>query len=310
MNENLLKYIKKSNRKSGRHLPNFLIIGPQRTGTTWLSENLRKHPDFLISYPKELYYFTRIKFKTDSKFAENFKQTKLKNGLKEYLVALAEHIYFDYYKTRCFKYNELEWYKSFFTLNLIERIVKNIKSLFKRGEFYKPVLRGEATASYINLDEDVIQELLAVCPDIKCIIIIRDPVERAWSHAKKQYSRNIKRSISKAEEDEIINFFKSDYQIACSKYIDNIDKWLKYIKKENLLVASFKKLDEQPKEFITEILQFLGAEVNLDYFGKDVLGKINKTKELVIPENYMKVLNELFDDESRKIKERFGEDFF
>ena len=37
-------------------LPNFLIIGAQKAGTTWLVNHLRTHPDVFL-YPKEIHYF-------------------------------------------------------------------------------------------------------------------------------------------------------------------------------------------------------------------------------------------------------------
>lgn len=37
--------------------PNFLVIGAQRAGTTWLYECLREHPDIYLPEQKELHYF-------------------------------------------------------------------------------------------------------------------------------------------------------------------------------------------------------------------------------------------------------------
>jgi len=303
------KYIKRRNKMLRGHLPDFLIIGPQRTGTTWLSENLRKHPDFLISFPKELYYFSRLQHNAGSKFAENFRKQKMKQSFRNYLVSLSEYVYFDFYKTGRYRPNELEWYSSFFTMNILERVLKNISTLIKYGTFYNPKFRGEATASYLNLDDNVIEELTDILPNSKFIIIIRDPVERAWSHAKKYVARNLFREISTISSEEMKAFFTSDYQMACGMYIQNIQKWSKYVKPENLLIASFNKLNDDPKDFLTEVLQFLGAEPSLRYFGDDVHKKVNKTKALIIPENYRNFLNELFHDEIIRIHQQYGADF-
>lgn len=43
-----------------RGLPNFLVIGAQKAGTTWLFEQLRRHPAIFASRPKELHYFSSI----------------------------------------------------------------------------------------------------------------------------------------------------------------------------------------------------------------------------------------------------------
>ena len=40
-------------------LPNFLIIGAQKAGTTWLARCLGEHPDVFIPEIKEIYYFDR-----------------------------------------------------------------------------------------------------------------------------------------------------------------------------------------------------------------------------------------------------------
>jgi hypothetical protein len=38
-------------------LPNLLVIGAQKCGTTWLYERLRRHPDIFLSKTKELSFF-------------------------------------------------------------------------------------------------------------------------------------------------------------------------------------------------------------------------------------------------------------
>ena len=45
-----------------QHYPDFFIIGPQRTGSTWLHRNLLKHPEVFISDPKEIYYFSSVEY--------------------------------------------------------------------------------------------------------------------------------------------------------------------------------------------------------------------------------------------------------
>lgn len=40
-------------------LPDFLFIGPSKSGTTWLFETLRQHPEIFIPPAKDLYFFDR-----------------------------------------------------------------------------------------------------------------------------------------------------------------------------------------------------------------------------------------------------------
>jgi hypothetical protein len=46
-------------------LPDFLCIGALKSGTTWLYENLRSHPEIFLPPEKELYYFS-IRFHSRS----------------------------------------------------------------------------------------------------------------------------------------------------------------------------------------------------------------------------------------------------
>jgi len=39
-------------------LPNFLIIGAQKSGTTWLARILKQHPEIFV-YGKEIHFFDR-----------------------------------------------------------------------------------------------------------------------------------------------------------------------------------------------------------------------------------------------------------
>jgi hypothetical protein len=44
-------------RCSSKQKPDFLVIAPPRTGTTWLAENLRRHPQIFIPPEKEVRFF-------------------------------------------------------------------------------------------------------------------------------------------------------------------------------------------------------------------------------------------------------------
>jgi hypothetical protein len=60
--------VERQRSASGLVLPDFLGIGAQKAGTTWLAANLRSHPELYVSKPAELHFF-------DQHFAD---------GLEEY----------------------------------------------------------------------------------------------------------------------------------------------------------------------------------------------------------------------------------
>ena len=115
----------------GGGLPDFIIIGAQKSGTTSLYRFIVKHPAIAPATKKEVHYFSIW-----------------------------------------YKFGEL-WYRSHFPTNL------------SRYNFYKrtnqKLLSGEASPVYLfyPVVPGRMKELL---PDVKLIVILRNPVDRAYSH--------------------------------------------------------------------------------------------------------------------------------
>lgn len=60
--------------RSAHHLalPDFLGIGAQKSGTSWLAENLRLHPEIFVSDEKEVHYFDRDYHRSLRYYASHF----------------------------------------------------------------------------------------------------------------------------------------------------------------------------------------------------------------------------------------------
>ena len=69
------KWVYSSGLRSPRTLalPDFLGIGAQKAGSTWLHEMLRLHPDLFLPEPKEVHYFDRRFHRTLGYYARRFK---------------------------------------------------------------------------------------------------------------------------------------------------------------------------------------------------------------------------------------------
>ena len=267
-----LKYVRASLGESLERFPDFMIVGPQRTGTTWLHAQLRFHPEIFLSEPKELFFFSRIKQPGSPKFQSN----------------------------------ELRWYLSFFRDPLWRAAAKNAVTLRRYGELYRPRVRGEATASYAALDRDVIAEIAALHPGVKAILMIRDPIERAWSHAKKDLVRKRKRRVEDVSEAEFHAFFSDEYQRRCARYGENCDNWSAYLRDGNLLVRVFDEIEAKPGQLLLDIMSFLGVSSDRRYIPADVRESVNPTAPSRIPAEHRRFLEGLLRDEIEILKERFG----
>jgi hypothetical protein len=268
----LLRHVKVSGSADLRYFPDFLIVGPQRTGTTWLHAHLRYHPQIMLSEPKELFFFSSLKT-PDS---------------------------------RRYRSNELRSYLRYFHEPLWRVALRHAISLWRYREAYRPRVRGEATASYAALDRDVIDDIALLKPDIKVILMIRNPIERAWSHAKKDLVRNRDRKFEDVAAVEFEQFFRDPYQRQCARYVENIDNWSAALQPGKLLVALFDDVDTRPDALLLEVMRFLGVRAERRYISSEVRARVNPTTSSQMPERYRRVLEELLHDDVRNLRERFG----
>lgn len=57
-------------------LPNFLYVGPDKAGSSWLHEMLIKHPDVYLTPAKDLYYFDRYYDRGPAWYAAQFRDAR------------------------------------------------------------------------------------------------------------------------------------------------------------------------------------------------------------------------------------------
>jgi hypothetical protein len=252
--------------------PDFLIIGPQRTGTTWLHANLRDHPQIFLSEPKELFFFSRLKPPGHPQFESN----------------------------------ELGWYLKFFRDPWWRWVMKQALSLRRFRELYAPEVFGEATASYAALDPDVIEDIVRLNRSIKAILMIRNPIERAWSHAKKDLARKHQRRIEDVSDTELQEFFSDDYQLRCARSTEQFDNWSACLREGHLLVGVFDDIASRPETLLLDVMRFLGVRAERKYVGGLARAAVNPTETSVIPEQHRRFLEDLLAPELDALQERFG----
>ena len=268
----VLHHVEVSGDADLRYFPDFLIVGPQRTGTTWLHAHLRYHPEIMLSEPKELFFFSTLKRPDSPRYRSN----------------------------------ELSWYLRFFHEPLWRVGLRNAISLWRYRERYRPQVRGEATASYAALDPEIIREIVALKPGIKVILMIRNPIDRAWSHAKKDLVRNRDRKFADVSAAEFEQFFRDPYQRQCARYVENIDHWSASLQPNHLLVGMFDDVHLRPQALLLEVMRFLGVTADRRYIGEAVREPVNPTESSKIPEQHRRFLEDLLQDDVRNLRERFG----
>ena len=228
--------------------PDLFYLGPQRTGSTWLHANLSRHPEVHLHRDKETFYFSTL-------------------GRPE-----APRYQFDY----------LEDYLASFREGPIDLLLKNYHTLRRCGSFYRPRVRGDFTASYGVLEDGVIAQIVRFRPDLRGIILVRDPVERAWSHAKKDLVRGRDRA---ADDTALLDFIRSPDQLRRADYRGIIDRWRKHLAPGHLFVAPYARITTDPSALLDDISNFLGIRRLGGASGRHVTTRQNVTEGGGVPEH-------------------------
>lgn len=255
--------------------PDFLILGPQRTGTTWLYHNLKKHPQVFLPRQKETYYFTTL--------------------------GRPDHPHF-----------ECDCLDDFLVRHLADtprqQLKRHYDSLRHHGELYRPAVRGEATATNALLAEPVIAELVTVNPDLKAILMLRDPVERAWSHARKDLVRRSGRQPSDVPAPEYDRFFRAGGQRALSDYAGQLRVWTRHLRPGHVFVGDFEMIASAPDRLLTGLHRFLGVRQGARYFNRHLEERINPagSAEGGVPDAARERLETLLADEIAAYRDLLG----
>jgi hypothetical protein len=158
----------------------------------------------------------------------------------------------------------LGWYRAFFPLELTRRVAR------LRGQ---DRVAAEASPSYL-FHPAVPERVAASLPDVRLIAVLRNPVDRAYSHYQLMLRlRQEQRSFAEAleGEEEILaeeaprvldprytsHRYRRNAYVAKGLYAEQLERWFAHFPRERLLVLSIDDLATRPDEIYADVLSFL-----------------------------------------------------
>ncbi len=220
-----------------RPLPDYLIVGAKRSGTTSLHRWLLAHPDVLPLFPSA----RRLPLRADIKGVH----------------------FFDHPGRGAW------WYRSHFP-------TRASRALAARRSGDGRVVAGEATPYYLH-HPHAAARAAQVVPDARVIVLLRDPVDRAWSHWKEQRRRGFEplatfeealdaepaRLAGEAERlaaDPGYRSFAHEHQsyATTGRYREPLARWEAAFPASQLLVLRSEDGFADPQGTFDRVLEFLG----------------------------------------------------
>jgi len=290
---------------------NFICAGAQKAGTTWLYGRLRELPEFSLLPIKEVHYFDRSrKYPSPNTLSIQSLLSRLSkfDWTKKALLTTSDEI-----KNRDFE--RFKWMVKWYFSNYNDRWYLSLFETFKG-------ITGEITPDYSMIHKTDIKNMHELLPDIKLIFLLRNPVERAWSHYKyNKFVFNSKSRLLKFEKksevyqntnydiNEIFRFMNSDAQQLRSNYIQTIKKYSSVYPENQILIGFYDAISNNPEELLSEIVEFIGGDSTniLEYCKLEK--KNNRSPQFDMPKEVEIFLKNKYKPIIRELSDLYGEYF-
>lgn len=180
---------------------------------------------------------------------------------------------------------------------------------------------GEASTSYLWL-ANAAREIHVLQPQARIIALLRNPVERAYSHYwhTMRYGKKcptFEEALEEESERISRGLWHGLYYTDCGRYANQIQRYLNVFGREAVRVYLFEDLISDPQGICHDVFEFLGVDPGIEIKAQRVYnaggaprsrlyGKLLRTrtiKELlkkVLPENFRRNLGDRFRASNKK----------
>ena len=274
--------------------PNFLCIGAEKSGTSWLYYNIKKHPQVWMPPVKELHYLDEIQRKLSLTILDRLFDNRSYN--RNWRRILKEEIKSNIRRPNL---DNIFWYSNYL---FNPRNDRWYASLFERAS---DRITGDITPEYSSFKTEEVAYVYRIMPKSKIIFLMRNPIDRAWSHAL----MDEKKKGEKFSEAEFIEHFNSRRSRIKSNYLRTIKNWQSYYPQEQFCIGYFEEIQNCPEELLLRLYKFLEVELPKNKIqSKTIRKKINPSGNTgKIPQNFAVYLANLYYDELESLHEHFGE---
>ncbi len=274
--------------------PDFLVIGAQKAGTTWLYRSLRTHPQVWMPREKELHYFDE-KIRLDGGPYSRLRGERPADW--RWRRQVKSHIKNFKRSPKDLKWQDVRWDLKYF---LREPGDEWYASLFEPGENQ---IAGETTPDYSILGKRQISHIREIMPEAKIILMMRNPIERPWSVA--DMGLRIKgQKLEDVPDEEFHTRLGNQRVRLMTDYLGMLENWSKFYSEEQIFVGFLEDIHFFPEELLQRLYDFLGVDSSAKY--RVIKRKIHSGFQSTMPTRFAAYLANSYYDETRRLSESFG----
>ena len=213
--------------------PDFMVIGAQRSGTTWLHRVLSQHPDLWLTPVKELHYFDKREIRFGVLDAGERRRARFWEAKR-----LLRHP---------------RWYGRYWFL---PRNDAWYGRLFRAGRRQGRRV-GEITPAYAALGAEEWTHIHSLVPQLQSVFVMRDPVIRTWSALRNSMRKGY---LDRGEAvQELLVQARKPSATARSNYLRTIEIVEERFGADHLHCCFFEQVSNEPAALAESLFSFLGV---------------------------------------------------
>ncbi len=138
-------------------------------------------------------------------------------------------------------------------------------AFFVEGRLRGRNLAGEVTPEYALLPRDRIELVHRWMPELKILFLMRDPVERGWSHIRKDASEPVRALSAEPSVDDMLRFLDHPNVRPRGDYASSIRHWQEFFPADRFCHVFLEEIEHDPGGTLRHILRFLGADPSHEF---------------------------------------------
>lgn len=156
--------------------------------------------------------------------------------------------------------NGIRWYKAHFP--------RPRHKVFSKGLQNHNMITGESSPGYLPSIKAA-PRVLKIVPKVKLIVLLRNPVDRAYSHYHYRLARGRETSLFEDAVNMDLKNIAQDFESIRKRpqiynsylprgiYVDQLKVWMSLFPREQMLILKSEQFHQQPQQIFDRVIDFL-----------------------------------------------------
>lgn len=187
---------------------------------------------------------------------------------------------------------------------------------------------GEISPPYAWLPTERISFIHRVMPDVRLLVLLRDPVAREWSRVRHE-SEQEGIDLQEADDEVVLRLIDRGHAMERGGYSATLDHWRAVFPDSQFFIGLYEDISRRPQQLMTRVLEHLEVRTDVDWSefplreiiippageqyadldqGRGVVANDHKDSGAYFPDRFRDRIMAQFEGELRELHRRFGDE--